>query len=86
MELLYVWIEDYKNIHHQGFNFSPRYRFEFDFEKKELRKIQQLIGVEYLAQIIENHLDEMDKILFGKYNANKTTIERFVKSHDLQTS
>jgi energy-coupling factor transporter ATP-binding protein EcfA2 len=29
MELLYVWIEDYKNIHHQGFNFSPKYRFEF---------------------------------------------------------
>jgi predicted ATPase len=30
MELLYVWIEDYKNIHHQGFNFSPKYRFEFE--------------------------------------------------------
>lgn len=29
MELLYLWIEDYKNIHHQGFNFSPEYRFEF---------------------------------------------------------
>ena len=28
MELLYVWIEDYKNIYHKGFNFSPRYRFE----------------------------------------------------------
>jgi hypothetical protein len=30
MELLYVWIEDYKNIHHQGFNFSPRHRFRFE--------------------------------------------------------
>ena len=29
MELLYVWIEDYNNIHHQGFNFSPKHRFEF---------------------------------------------------------
>ncbi|WP_027002091.1 AAA family ATPase [Hugenholtzia roseola] len=29
MELLYIWIEDYKNIKEQGFNFSPRYRFEF---------------------------------------------------------
>lgn len=35
MELLYLWIEDYKNIHHQGFNFSPKYRFEF---KPEFRK------------------------------------------------
>lgn len=35
MELLYIWIEDYKNIHHQGFNFSPKYWFEFEpeFEK-----------------------------------------------------
>lgn len=33
MELLYVLIEDYKNIHHQGFNFSPKYRLEFDKSK-----------------------------------------------------
>jgi len=24
MELLYVWIEDYKNIYRQGFNFSSK--------------------------------------------------------------
>lgn len=29
MELLYIWIEEYNNIHHQGFNFSPKYKFEF---------------------------------------------------------
>jgi len=22
MELVYLWVEEYKNIHHQGFNFS----------------------------------------------------------------
>ncbi len=27
MELLYLWIEDYKNIKQQGFNFSPLYDF-----------------------------------------------------------
>ena len=32
MELLYIWIEDYKNIHHQGFNFSPQFRFFFEPE------------------------------------------------------
>jgi len=36
MELLYVWIEDYKNIHHQGFNFSSKYRFHFHFESGEI--------------------------------------------------
>ncbi|WP_291724684.1 hypothetical protein [Bernardetia sp.] len=29
MQLLYLWIEDYKNIKQQGFNFSPLYDFEF---------------------------------------------------------
>ena len=29
MELVYLWVEDYKNIQKQGFNFSPRFRCEF---------------------------------------------------------
>ncbi|MFW3353426.1 AAA family ATPase [Aliarcobacter butzleri] len=36
MELVYLWVEDYKNIHKQGFNFSPRFRCEYDEEKNEL--------------------------------------------------
>ena len=35
MELVYLWVEDYKNIHKQGFNFSPRFECEFhdEYEK-----------------------------------------------------
>ncbi|MFW2585804.1 AAA family ATPase [Aliarcobacter butzleri] len=35
MELVYLWVENYKNIHKQGFNFSPRFRCEFkdEYEK-----------------------------------------------------
>ena len=36
MELVYLWVEDYKNIHEQGFNFSPRFHCEYDDIKKEL--------------------------------------------------
>lgn len=36
MELVYLWVENYKNIHKQGFNFSPRFRCEYDEEKNEL--------------------------------------------------
>jgi len=32
MELVYLWVEEYKNIKNQGFNFSPR--FECSFHKK----------------------------------------------------
>ncbi len=36
MELVYLWVEDYKNIQKQGFNFSPRFRCKYDEEKNEL--------------------------------------------------
>lgn len=36
MELVYLWVEDYKNIHKQGFNFSPRFECSYDEDTKEL--------------------------------------------------
>jgi predicted ATPase len=41
MELVYLWVEEYKNIRNQGFNFSPRFESKFDgenltiYDKKE---------------------------------------------------
>ncbi len=36
MELVYLWVENYKNIKNQGFNFSPRFRCEYDEKTNEL--------------------------------------------------
>ena len=36
MELVYLWVEDYKNIHRQGFNFSPRFNCNYDPDNNEL--------------------------------------------------
>lgn len=36
MELVYLWVEDYKNIHKQGFNFSPRFECKYDEDSNEL--------------------------------------------------
>jgi len=36
LELVYLWVENYKNIHHQGFNFSPRFHCEYNDKTKEL--------------------------------------------------
>jgi len=36
MELVYLWVEDYKNIKNQGFNFSPRFRCDYDEDANEL--------------------------------------------------
>ena len=41
MELIYLWVEDYKNIHKQGFNFSPRFRFYYDENTKELNIVDK---------------------------------------------
>jgi len=36
LELVYLWVEDYKNIKKQGFNFSPRFHCAYDEESNEL--------------------------------------------------
>ncbi len=36
MELVYLWVEDYKNIHKQGFNFSPRFSCNYNEERNKL--------------------------------------------------
>ncbi len=36
MELVYLWVEDYKNIKNQGFSFSPRFECKYNEEKNEL--------------------------------------------------
>lgn len=40
MELLYVWVEDYKCLKNQGFNFSPKHRFKFDYKNSTLQYSQ----------------------------------------------
>jgi hypothetical protein len=37
MELVYLWVEDYKNIQKQGFNFSPRFECSYDENTNELK-------------------------------------------------
>ena len=34
--MVYLWVEGYKNIEKQGFNFSPRFMCEYDEDTKEL--------------------------------------------------
>lgn len=36
MELVYLWVEGYKNIHEEGFNFSPRFTCKYHKDSNEL--------------------------------------------------
>ncbi|XOB61760.1 AAA family ATPase [Campylobacterota bacterium DY0563] len=40
MELVYLWVEEYKNIKKQGFNFSPRFECKFKDEYDENGKLK----------------------------------------------
>jgi ABC-type multidrug transport system ATPase subunit len=37
MELVYLWVEEYKNLKNQGFNFSPRFNCDFNQGTQELK-------------------------------------------------
>jgi AAA15 family ATPase/GTPase len=47
MELVYLWVEDYKNIQKQGFNFSPRFRCDYDEKTEKLEIIDKDVTGEF---------------------------------------
>ncbi len=40
MELVYLWVEEYKNIKNQGFNFSPKFEFHYNENSNKLTKVK----------------------------------------------
>lgn len=83
MELVYLWVEDYKNIEKQGFNFSPRFKCEFKVEyeigedgKEKLKDNCELI-IEP-KEHLKSFFDEEDKIninaIIGKNGSGKTSL------------
>ncbi len=70
MELVYLWVEEYKNIKRQGFNFSPRFRCEF---KPEYEKDKD--GNEVLKEDCELIIEENeDYVSIYPENINVTAI------------
>jgi len=69
MELVYLWVEDYKNIHKQGFNFSPRFRCEYNDEKNELT-------IDENDDYIENFFGENINVtaIVGKNGSGKSSL------------
>lgn len=45
MELVYLWVEEYKNIKNQGFNFSPRFECEFDGENLTINENKGYVNI-----------------------------------------
>jgi len=67
LELVYLWVEEYKNIHKQGFNFSPR--FDCDFNGKELT-IKD--NPDYISDFFGKNINVT--VIVGKNGSGKSNI------------
>ena len=76
MELVYLWVEDYKNIQKQGFNFSPRFRCEFkdEYDNEMLKDNCELIineNKDYVS-IFPDNINV--NAIVGKNGSGKTSL------------
>jgi len=75
MELLYIWIENFKNIKKQGFNFSSKYWFKFDYKKNELicKKNENYLPKDFFGDNIKNIT-----AIVGENGSGKTSLIEFI--------
>jgi predicted ATP-binding protein involved in virulence len=73
LELVYLWVEDYKNIQEQGFNFSPK--FNCHYNGKTLT-IDENLDEEGNKKYIENFFGDNIKVtaIVGKNGSGKSSI------------
>ena len=94
MELVYLWVEDYKNIKKQGFNFSPRFECKFhdeyekyiddEGEEKERLKDNCKLEIKENDDYIENFFGENINVtaIVGKNGSGKSSIIQALTSSD----
>jgi len=66
MELIYLWVEKYKNIHRQGFNFNSRFRCNYS-------KKNNVLTIKKNDDYIENFFEKNINItaIIGKNGSGK---------------
>jgi len=80
MELVYLWVEDYKNIHKQGFNFSPRFECEYKdgnltiCDKKE--KDNKCKNKDYIENFFGDNINVT--AIVGKNGSGKSSILKLI--------
>ena len=77
MELVYLWVEEYKNIHHQGFNFSPRFECKFKAVYKKDQNGNEILDEEKSKLIICDKKDPNGK---AKEECKKYCDEPFIEN------
>lgn len=72
MELVYLWVEKYKNIENQGFNFSSRFTCHYDKDIQELTIDENKEHVSIFPDNINV------TAIVGKNGAGKSTIQKLI--------
>lgn len=86
MELVYLWVEEYKNIYRQGFNFSPRFECEFFPEYNEDRILKndcklEIIPKEYVS-IFPDNINIT--AIVGENGSGKTNLLKLILRNDIK--
>jgi len=73
LELVYLWVEDYKNIKKQGFNFSPKFNCHYD---GETLTIKDNIDEDGNKKYIENFFGDNINVtaIVGKNGSGKSAL------------
>ncbi|MFC0184187.1 AAA family ATPase [Pseudarcicella hirudinis] len=74
MELLYIWIENYKGISQIGVNLSNKYRFNY---KKDTNTLTFKETPNYTADFFADNISNLTGLI-GKNGTGKTTILRYI--------
>lgn len=72
MELLYLWIENYRNIQHQGFNFSSKWKFDYQNEQLTVEERPNVIDHFFGKDIVNL------TALIGSNGSGKTSVLEFL--------
>lgn len=68
MKLLYTWVQEYKSFKNEGFNFSSKHKFEFDYDTFTLKYSQ---NYEFIDEFFSKELDVYTKDKSSKKDENK---------------
>jgi len=77
LELVYLWVEDYKNIKKQGFNFSPRFTCNYDEDSNELT-------IDENEDYIENFFGDNINVtaIVGKNGSGKSSLLELISNYE----
>ena len=86
MELVYLWVEDYKNIYKQGFNFSPRFECEYKDEKLTICDKQEKDNKCKNKDYIENFFGDNINVtaIVGKNGSGKSSVIEYIEKIMIQ--